>query len=87
MRTLFLSFFLTFIIVSSWAKEVNVDQVKVAYVYNFLKHTNWPNESSFYQYHIAVASKNENLKNMLLILSSRKTLNDKKIKAIIANLI
>lgn len=80
MRTLFLPFFLVFMVLSVAAKEVNVDQVKAAYVYNFLKHTNWPNESSLYQYHIAVVSKNENLKNMFLMLSSRKTLNDKKIK-------
>lgn len=80
MRTLFLPFFLVFMVFSVAAKEVNVDQVKVAYVYNFLKHTNWSNESSLYQYHIAVVSKNDNLKNMFLMLSSRKTLHDKKIK-------
>lgn len=71
---------LSLLLSSVYARDVNSDQVKAAYVYNFLKHTNWSNESSFYQYHILVASKNENLKNMFLMLASRKTLNDKKIK-------
>lgn len=73
-------FFLVFFVSLLNAKEVNSDQVKAAYVYNFLKHTTWPNESNFYQYHLLVASQNENLKNMFLMLSSRKLLNDKRIK-------
>lgn len=62
------------------AKEINSDQVKVAYVYNFLKHTTWPNESKFEDYDLLVVSKNENLKNMFLMLSSRKLLENKKIR-------
>lgn len=62
------------------AKEVNSDQVKVAYVYNFLKHTTWQNESKFSEYNLLVVSKNENLKNMFSMLSSRKLLEDKKIR-------
>jgi len=62
------------------AKELNGDQVKVAYVYNFLKHTSWQNESKFTEYNVLVVSKNENLKNMFQMLSSRKLLNDKKIR-------
>ena len=62
------------------AKEINSDQVKVAYVYNFLKHTTWPNESKFEDYDLLVVSKNENLKTMFLMLSSRKLLENKKIR-------
>ncbi|WP_298693662.1 YfiR/HmsC family protein [uncultured Sulfuricurvum sp.] len=64
----------------SEAKEINSDQVKVAYVYNFLKHTTWQNEVKFTEYNLLVVSKNDNLKNMFSMLSSRKLLNDKKIK-------
>lgn len=62
------------------AKEISRDQVKTAYVYNFLKHTAWQNESKFSEYNLLVVSQNENLKNMFLMLSSRKLLKDKKIK-------
>lgn len=62
------------------AKEINSDQAKVAYVYNFLKHTTWPNEAKFDDYDLLVVSKNENLKNMFLMLSSRKLLENKKIR-------
>jgi len=67
------------------AKEINSDQVKVAYVYNFLKHTTWQNESKFSEYNLLVVSKNENLKNMFLMLSSRKLLEDKKIRVFFYN--
>ncbi len=76
----FIWFFLALFLSTLSAKEVNSDQVKAAYVYNFLKHTNWPNESQFQDYELLVVSKNQNLKNMFLMLSSRKLLNDKKIK-------
>ena len=62
------------------AKEINSDQVKVAYVYNFLKHTTWPNESNLKIMIWLVVSKNENLKTMFLMLSSRKLLENKKIR-------
>jgi diguanylate cyclase (GGDEF)-like protein len=62
------------------AKDINSDQVKVAYVYNFLKHTTWQNESKFSEYNLLVVSKNDNLKNMFSMLSSRKLLDDKKIR-------
>lgn len=62
------------------AKEVNVDQVKVAYAYNFLKHTTWQNESRLNEYHVLVVSGNERLKNMFSMLASRKLLKDKKIR-------
>lgn len=76
----FIWFFLALFLSTLSAKEVNSDQVKVAYVYNFLKHTNWQNESQFQDYELLVVSKNQNIKNMFLMLSSRKLLNDKKIK-------
>jgi len=79
MRTL-IWFILALLLSTLSAKEVNSDQVRVAYVYNFLKHTNWQNESQFQDYDLLVVSKNQNLKNMFLMLSSRKLLNDKKIK-------
>lgn len=62
------------------AKEINADQVKVAYTYNFLKHTEWPDESKLGEYNLLVVSKNESLKSMFSMLSSRKLLNDKKIR-------
>ena len=62
------------------AKEVSIDQVKVAYVYNFLKHTDWQDEFSLKEYHLLVVSDNQTLKNMFSMLSSRKRLNDKKIR-------
>ncbi len=62
------------------AREVNAEQVKVAYTYNFLKHTSWPNETRLNEYHILVVSKNESLKNLFMMLSSRKLLNEKKIR-------
>lgn len=75
---LFVCFIL--VLVSAFAKEVNIDQVKVAYTYNFLKHTTWQNESNLNEYHILVVSRNESLKNMFRMLSSRKQLNNKKIR-------
>lgn len=77
---IFICFFLALFMSTLSAKEVNSDQVRVAYVYNFLKHTNWQNESQLQDYELLVISKNQNLKNMFLMLSSRKLLNDKKIK-------
>lgn len=77
---IFLGLFFSFILLLLHAKEINSDQVKVAYTYNFLKHTVWKNESALKEYHLLVVSKNESIKNMFLMLSSRKSLNDKKIR-------
>ena len=33
-----------FFLVSTNAQQLNKDQVKIAYIYNFLKHINWPEE-------------------------------------------
>lgn len=74
-----ISLFVTILITNAIAKDISADQVKVAYTYNFLKHTQWPDESKFSEYDLLVVSKNESLKNMFLMLSSRKLLNDKRI--------
>jgi diguanylate cyclase (GGDEF)-like protein len=76
---------LVFLATCSNAKELSLDQIKVAYTYNFLKHTSWKEESEINEYTIAIVSDNENLKNMFLMLSSRKLLKDKRIKILFYN--
>ena len=33
-----------FFLISANAQQLNKEQIKVAYIYNFLKHINWPEE-------------------------------------------
>ena len=62
------------------AQETKEEQVKVAYVYNFLQNISWQNENKIAKYRLLVASKNETLKNMFLMLASRKQLKNKNLE-------
>lgn len=42
------------VLINAHAQELNKEQVKVAYIYNFLKHINWPNEDNKENFTIAV---------------------------------
>ena len=65
------------------AQETKEEQVKVAYVYNFLQNISWQNENKIAKYRLLVASKNETLKNMFLMLASRKQLKNKNLEVLI----
>ena len=65
------------------AQETKEEQVKVAYVYNFLQNISWQNENKIGKYRLLVASKNETLKNMFLMLASRKQLKNKNLEVLI----
>ena len=43
-----------FILISASAQQLNKEQIKVAYIYNFLKHINWPDESKKSQFVLGV---------------------------------
>ena len=34
-----------FFVISTYAQQLNKEQIKVAYIYNFIKHINWPEEA------------------------------------------
>lgn len=74
---------LIFIVNTTFADELKEEQIKVAYVYNFLKNISWQNENKLEKYRLLVASKNETLNNMFMMLSSRKQLKDKNLEILI----
>lgn len=74
---------LIFIVNTTFADELKEEQIKVAYVYNFLKNISWQNENKLEKYRLLVASKNETLNNMFMMLSSRKQLKNKNLEILI----
>lgn len=74
---------LFFIINTLFADEIKEEQVKVAYVYNFLKNISWQNENKLEKYQLLIVSKNDTLNNMFLMLASRKQLKDKNLEVLI----
>lgn len=74
---------LIFIVNTIFAEEIKEEQVKVAYVYNFLKNTSWKNEKELETYCLLIVSKNETLNNMFSMLASRKQLKDKNLEVLI----
>lgn len=72
-----------FIVSNIFANEIKEEQVKVAYVYNFLKNISWKNEKELQAYCLLVVSKNETLNNMFSMLASRKQLKDKNLEVLI----
>ena len=72
-----------FIVSNIFANEIKEEQVKVAYVYNFLKNISWKNEKELHTYCLLVVSKNETLNNMFSMLASRKQLKDKNLEVLI----
>ena len=72
-----------FIVSNLFANELKEEQVKVAYVYNFLKNISWKNEKELQTYCLLVVSKNETLNNMFSMLASRKQLKDKNLEVLI----
>lgn len=67
---------------NSFSNEIKEEQIKVAYVYNFLKNISWENEKELKKYRLLIVSKNETLKNMFLMLASRKQLKDKNLEIV-----
>ena len=74
---------LFFLINTLFADEIKEEQVKVAYVYNFLKNISWQNENKLEKYRLLIVSKNDTLNNMFLMLASRKQLKDKNLEVLI----
>lgn len=72
-----------FIVTTLYSNGTNEEQIKVAYVYNFLKNTSWQDENKIEKYRLLIASQNETLKNMFFMLGSRKQLKDKNIEILI----
>mgnify|MGYP000535294697 CR=1 FL=1 len=50
-----------FIVNTLFADELKEEQIKVAYVYNFMKNITWQNEQKLEKYRLLVASKNATL--------------------------
>ena len=67
------------IIPNLYCDEVNEEQIKVAYTYNFMKNISWQNEAKIDKYRLLIVSKNDSLKNMFSMLASRKNLKDKNL--------
>lgn len=63
-----------FIIVSTHAQQLNKEQIKVAYIYNFLKHINWPEEEKKTQFQLGVYQ-DKNFYNLL-----RNSFKNKQVK-------
>ena len=72
-----------FIVTTLFSNGTNEEQIKVAYVYNFLKNTSWQDENKIEKYRLLIASQNETFKNMFFMLGSRKQLKDKNIEILI----
>lgn len=73
-----------FLIVNNlFSNEIKEEQVKVAYVYNFLKNISWQNDQKIDKYRLMIVSKNDTLNNMFLMLASRKQLKDKNLEVLI----
>ena len=71
------------IIPNLYCDEVNEEQIKVAYTYNFMKNISWQNEAKIDKYRLLIVSKNDSLKNMFSMLASRKNLKDKNLEILI----
>lgn len=71
------------IIQTLYSDEVNEEQIKVAYTYNFMKNISWQNEVKIDKYRLLIVSKNDSLKNMFSMLASRKNLKDKNLEILI----
>ena len=71
------------IITNLYSDEVNEEQIKVAYTYNFMKNISWQNEAKIDKYRLLIVSKNDTLKNMFSMLASRKNLKDKNLEILI----
>ncbi len=63
-----------FLVDSSSAQQLSKEQIKVAYLYNFLKHINWPKEESKTQFVIGVYQ-DKKFHNLL-----KKSFKNKKVK-------
>ena len=74
---------LFFIIVTLHSEDMNEEQIKVAYTYNFMKNISWQNEAKIDKYRLLIVSKNDTLKNMFSMLASRKQLKDKNLEILI----
>lgn len=74
---------LFFIITTLYSEDINEEQIKVAYTYNFMKNISWQNETKIDKYRLLIVSKNETLKNMFSMLASRKQLKDKNLEILI----
>ncbi len=73
-----------FLVISTiHAEEINEEQVKVVYTYNFMKNISWQNEAKIDKYRLLIVSKNESLKNMFSMLAARKQLKDKNLEILI----
>ncbi|RBQ31552.1 hypothetical protein CRU92_07190 [Arcobacter sp. FW59] len=70
---------------NTFSDEIKEEQIKVAYVYNFLKNISWKNDENIKSYKLMIVSQNQTLNNMFKMLASRKQLNDKNIEVIIYN--
>ena len=71
------------IITNLYSDEVNEEQIKAAYTYNFMKNISWQNEAKIDKYRLLIVSKNDTLKNMFSMLASRKNLKDKNLEILI----
>ena len=69
--------------INLYSDEVNEEQIKVAYTYNFMKNITWQNEAKLDKYRLLIISKNDTLKNMFSMLASRKQLKDKNLEILI----
>jgi len=65
-----------------YSKEISSNQIKVAYTYNFLKNIIWQDETKIDKYRLLVVSKDKNIKNLFLMLASRKSLKGKNIEVL-----
>ena len=74
---------LFFIITTLYSEDINEEQIKVAYTYNFMKNISWQNETKIDKYRLLIVSKNDTLKNMFSMLASRKQLKDKNLEILI----
>lgn len=79
--TYIIALFFTFI--TLYSEEINEEQIKVAYTYNFIKNISWQNESKIDTYRLLIVSKSDSLKNMFSMLASRKQLKDKNLEILI----
>lgn len=67
-----LSFILLVCSFSTAAQELNSDQIKAAYLINFLKHVTWPNESNKTTYRVAIYNSESFTASFKAIIGNRK---------------
>lgn len=72
-----------FIVTTLYSNNPDEEQIKVTYTYNFMKNISWQDEDKIKKYRLLVASQNDTLNNMFLMLASRKQLKDKNIEVLI----